>query len=181
MSNFSYIEHRSLSSSHFFHVYLSKYNYNTFLQLRLSPKRIPTSGRRGGVLCLEIDKTFQSYLLSGSGDSSLHIYDLENDLNILASIPKGKGHSASITQVQWYPVDAGLFTTSSLDTTLKVWDANTLETACVFRLDEPVHTHAMPFIENTNHCLLAAGLDIPQLRLCDIRSGSSAHTLHGNS
>ena len=29
--------------------------------------------------------------------------------------------------VQWYPHDTGMFTSSSFDKTLKVWDTNTLQ------------------------------------------------------
>jgi WD40 repeat protein len=45
------------------------------------------------------------------------------------SIPKGrhKGHEFAITGVRWWPVDTGMFTSSSFDKFLKVWDTNTLE------------------------------------------------------
>ena len=36
------------------------------------------------------------------------------------------GWSHAISVVQWYPHDTGIFTTSSVDKTLRVWDTNEL-------------------------------------------------------
>ena len=36
-------------------------------------------------------------------------------------------HKFSIEAVQWYPRDNGMFITSSLDKSVKVWDSNTLQ------------------------------------------------------
>lgn len=36
-------------------------------------------------------------------------------------------HKFSVETVQWYPHDTGMFTSSSFDKTLKIWDTNTLQ------------------------------------------------------
>lgn len=36
-------------------------------------------------------------------------------------------HKFSVETVQWYPHDTGMFTSSSFDKTLKIWDTNTLK------------------------------------------------------
>jgi len=36
-------------------------------------------------------------------------------------------HRYSVETVQWYPYDTGMFTSSSFDKTLKIWDTNTLQ------------------------------------------------------
>lgn len=36
-------------------------------------------------------------------------------------------HRYSVETVQWYPHDTGMFTSSSFDKTLKIWDTNTLQ------------------------------------------------------
>ncbi|EMP39968.1 DNA excision repair protein ERCC-8 [Chelonia mydas] len=36
-------------------------------------------------------------------------------------------HKFSVETVQWYPRDTGMFTSSSFDKTLKIWDTNTLQ------------------------------------------------------
>jgi DNA excision repair protein ERCC-8 len=119
-------------------------------------------------------------LLTGSQDSSLTIYDVQQEHVVLASIPRGIGHSGQVTDVHWFPADAGMFSTSSVDGTLKLWDANALTPAHSFSLDSPIHTHAMP-PSTTSHCLLAAGTDSSIIRLCDMKSGASTHSLSGSA
>jgi len=84
--------------------------------------------------------------LSGGADSVLNIWDLEAEnlneektvIDTLATIPqltifcelsesRHKGHEFAITGVRWWPVDTGMFTSSSFDKHVKVWDTNTLE------------------------------------------------------
>lgn len=36
-------------------------------------------------------------------------------------------HKYAVTSVGWYPFDTGMFVTSSYDTTIKVWDTNTMK------------------------------------------------------
>ena len=76
----------------------------------------------------------------------INIWDLETEnlneettvIDTLATIPqfdsfcehsesRHKGHEFAITGVRWWPVDTGMFTSSSFDKYLKVWDTNTLE------------------------------------------------------
>ena len=87
-------------------------------------------------------------LLSGGAESVVNIWDLEQDnldheptiIDTLATIPQSghyfariflilrhKGHEYAITAVRWWPADTGMFTTSSFDKYLKVWDTNALE------------------------------------------------------
>uniref|UniRef100_A0A8C0XCE2 ERCC excision repair 8, CSA ubiquitin ligase complex subunit n=1 Tax=Castor canadensis TaxID=51338 RepID=A0A8C0XCE2_CASCN len=63
-------------------------------------------------------------------------------------------HKYSVETVQWYPHDTGMFTSSSFDKTLKVWDTNTLQTADVFTFEETVYSHHMSPV-STKHCLVA--------------------------
>ena len=78
----------------------------------------------------------------------INIWDIEADrsngetttIDTLATIPqsvslweimltgyRNKGHQYAITAVRWWPVDTGMFTSSSFDKHLKVWDTNALE------------------------------------------------------
>jgi DNA excision repair protein ERCC-8 len=89
-------------------------------------------------------------LLSGGADSVINIWDLETEshdqetaiIDTLATIPqyssrifydfngRHKGHEFAITAIRWWPFDTGMFTSTSFDKYLKIWDTNTLE---VFR------------------------------------------------
>ncbi|XP_028639711.1 DNA excision repair protein ERCC-8 isoform X2 [Grammomys surdaster] len=88
-------------------------------------------------------------------------------------------HKYSVETVQWYPHDTGMFTSSSFDKTLKVWDTNTLQAADVFNFEETVYSHHMSPAA-TKHCLVAVGTRGPKVQLCDLKSGSCSHILQGH-
>lgn len=95
-------------------------------------------------------------LLSGTTDGSIYIHDILTPVGVadykcplitsirgrynykvnvigyyLASIStRPSAHSHGISMVQWYPHDTGIFTSSSVDKTLRIWDTNEM---CVGR------------------------------------------------
>ena len=42
-----------------------------------------------------------------------------------------------VTTVQWFPEDSGMFITSGMDGSVKIWDANVLESGPVEEFDFP--------------------------------------------
>nr|XP_009925989.1 PREDICTED: DNA excision repair protein ERCC-8-like isoform X2 [Haliaeetus albicilla] len=80
-----------------------------------------------------------------------------------------------------------MFTSSSFDKTLKIWDTNTLQPADVFHFEGTVYSHHMSPVA-TKHCLIAAvfvslvtvGTKSPKVQLCDLKSGSCSHILQGH-
>ncbi|RMC04506.1 hypothetical protein DUI87_18952 [Hirundo rustica rustica] len=75
-------------------------------------------------------------MLSGGSDGVIVLYDLENlsrkpSYTCKALFSVGRSHpdvhKFSVETVQWYPHDTGMFTSSSFDKTLKIWDTNTLQ------------------------------------------------------
>lgn len=72
-----------------------------------------------------------------------------------------------------------MFTSSSFDKTLKIWDTNTLQAADVFNFEETVYSHHMSPAA-TKHCLVAVGTRGPKVQLCDLKSGSCSHILQGH-
>lgn len=61
----------------------------------------------------------------------------------------------------------------------QVWDANALQAACEFTLNDPVNAVAMSRCA-TGHCLIASTTAGPDIRLCDPNSGSFSHSLTGH-
>eukprot|EP00160_Parvularia_atlantis_P002607 Unigene12174_Nuclearia_a/m.37013 Unigene12174_Nuclearia_a/g.37013 ORF Unigene12174_Nuclearia_a/g.37013 Unigene12174_Nuclearia_a/m.37013 type:complete len:358 (-) Unigene12174_Nuclearia_a:135-1208(-) len=139
---------------------------------------------RQGVWALDCDPVEGRYLLSTGGDGHVYLYDLGardggtiGSLRGTASRPR---HTAGGTGVRWFPWDTGLFTTSSLDETIKAWDTNAFRPVVSFAIGARVFTHAFSPVA-TSHNLLAAGCRDPAVRLCDVRTGASTHSLMGHT
>eukprot|EP01104_Vermistella_antarctica_P009112 TRINITY_DN2321_c0_g1_i1.p1 TRINITY_DN2321_c0_g1~~TRINITY_DN2321_c0_g1_i1.p1 ORF type:complete len:358 (-),score=54.63 TRINITY_DN2321_c0_g1_i1:61-1134(-) len=130
-------------------------------------------------------------MLSGGGDSSLSIYDLDQHgsesarvpshrvLSPMATVPRRTTHKFGVSDVQWYPHDTGMFFTASFDKSVKVWNSNVMKAACTFSFADRVYAIAVSPVA-TSHSMLAAATSDPNIRLCDLRSGSFAQTLTGH-
>lgn len=75
-------------------------------------------------------------MVSGGANSSINVWDLQNIdqkededliLDTLNAVPARTSHKFGITDLHWFPFDNGIFTSSSFDHTLKVWDVSTLQ------------------------------------------------------
>ncbi|XP_054343819.1 DNA excision repair protein ERCC-8 isoform X3 [Pongo pygmaeus] len=158
------------------------------LGLELNKDRDVERIHGGGINTLDIEPVEGRYMLSGGSDGVIVLYDLENSsrqsyytCKAVCSIGRDHPdvHRYSVETVQWYPHDTGMFTSSSFDKTLKVWDTNTLQTADVFNFEETVYSHHMSPV-STKHCLVAVGTRGPKVQLCDLKSGSCSHILQGH-
>ncbi|CAI8005990.1 DNA excision repair protein ERCC-8 [Geodia barretti] len=87
--------------------------------------------------------------------------------------------SHAVSVVQWFPHDTGIFTTTSGDRYLKIWDTNDLLVVEKFKFKNPIYTHVMS--TGTSHTLTAVGGGECKITLCDLVSGASSHVLEGHS
>lgn len=158
------------------------------LSLELNKDRDVERMHENGINTLDIDPVEGRYMLSGGSDGIIVLYDLKNltkkpSYTCRALCKVGKGHpdvhKFSVETVQWYPHDTGIFTSSSFDKTLKIWDTNSLQLAEVFQFDGNVYSHHMSPLA-TKHSLIAVGTKNPKVQLCDLKSGSSSHILQGH-
>ncbi|XP_057350929.1 DNA excision repair protein ERCC-8 isoform X4 [Manis pentadactyla] len=158
------------------------------LGLELNKDRDVERIHGSGINTLDIEPVEGRYMLSGGSDGVIVLYDLENSsrqpyytCKAVCSIDRNHPdvHQYSVETVQWYPHDTGMFTSSSFDKTLKVWDTNTLQTADIFNFEETVYCHHMSPVA-TKHCLVAVGTRGPKVQLCDLKSGSCSHILQGH-
>ena len=159
------------------HLQLCSYKWSNLV---LSSQEFRRGSRASAITSMALDSCFYSYLMVASQDASLIIYDLDDSNQVIAEFEKGKAHSAEITSVKWFPQDSGSFVTASRDHTIKVWDANTLKRAFTWNMNEPVNCMEMARKE-AMHLLIAAGVEGRMIRLCDMKSGASTHTLKGHS
>ncbi|KAI9466543.1 WD40-repeat-containing domain protein [Coemansia mojavensis] len=148
-----------------------------FASISLSETKRIAQAHTATVCSLSLDATQQRLLLSAGADTSIHLFDLENTGTIESTqqISAGSGHSSIVSSVEWYPVDNGLFTSASLDHTLRVWDTNTMSEACQFDLEFRVYSHKMSPLGA--HALIAAASESSYIRLCDLKSGAFTHSM----
>jgi len=89
------------------------------------------------------------------------------------------GHQFGVSTIQWYSIDTGMFFTGSFDGTVKVWDTNSTTSIQQFDMQGVVYSIGLSPVA-TNHTLIATGTVDQKCRLCDVRTGTSTHTLIGH-
>ncbi|EDU41773.1 WD40 repeat [Pyrenophora tritici-repentis] len=148
--------------------------------------RVPAHA--SSVKALTIDRFEGRYLLSGGADSSIRIWDLEASMTqtatgaahlALSAAGKEKGGKGlGITQLAFYPFDSLAFLSSSYDHTVKLYSSETLVASAEFDLDAVVYNIALSPI--ASHLLVACATQHPNVRLVDLRSGATTHSLAGH-
>ncbi|KNE71999.1 hypothetical protein, variant [Allomyces macrogynus ATCC 38327] len=88
--------------------------------------------------------------------------------------------SRAVTTAAWYPHDTGMYLTGSADDRVTVWDPFDMDAIFDFDLGHAVHHIALSPIA-TAHTLVAAATAEPNVRLCDIQSGSAVQALRGHT
>jgi WD40 repeat protein len=163
----------------------NRYSFSSILSYilnrrpRLLSRPALSSKHVGAITALDVDNGHEEarYMLSGSWDSTISIFDLEqqqqagnhyttdsigNQSSILPMQKSSRctsslasstttiptGHSAAVSSVQWYTYDNGMFVSSSLDGSVLLWDTNVFQTAYVFT---PFKNRTTPSV--TSMCL----------------------------
>ncbi|XP_074648575.1 DNA excision repair protein ERCC-8-like [Tubulanus polymorphus] len=143
---------------------------------------------RGSVVSLDLDAVESRFLLSGSSDGAFAIYDLHQGHDTpaytykpICGLSKYQRfiHKNSISTVQWYPLDTGMFTTTGMDGVLKIWDTNEMRPADQYSFTGVIYCHAMSAASMT-HTLLAVATAKCHCVLVDLRTGAKTHTLRGH-
>lgn len=84
--------------------------------------------------------------------------------------------SFGITHLSFYPFDSLAFLSSSYDHTLKLYSSETLTASASFDLGSIIYSH-----DCSPGLLVACASQHPVVRLIDLRSGASTHSLAGHS
>ncbi|KAG0600734.1 hypothetical protein M758_11G057500 [Ceratodon purpureus] len=161
-------------------------------QINLSGHKEVVSAHHSGINSLQVDCTEARYLLAGAADGSVGVYDTQQPTFVDSALHVAKhealftvdksvhlGHIFSVSSVQWYPVDTGLFVTGSYDKNINLWDTNTHQVELQFKMPGKVYAIAMSAMATT-HMLVAAGTEDVRVRLCDLATGACTHTLSGH-
>ncbi|KAI9739801.1 MAG: hypothetical protein M1834_006522 [Cirrosporium novae-zelandiae] len=141
---------------------------------------------KAGVNALDVDRFEGKYMVTGGADASIRLWDLEaiegttsSTHRPLGSVPKSSSHKFSITHLSFYPFDTDAFLSSSYDATLSITSTSSLTPSYTFSLTHPIYSHALSPI--ASHLLVAVATRHPAVRLVDLRSASTAHSLPGHS
>lgn len=149
---------------------------------------------QAGVNVLAIDHCEGRYMVSGGADPSIHLWDLESrgsELNHIhrpvAYINKASheaAHTHAITSISIYPFDPTPSTilTTSHDGTLKLsaLEPPSITPVHTFRLECTPYSHSFSSHPSST-LLIAVGTSEKLVRLLDLRSGLSTHSLAGHS
>ncbi|KAG0726023.1 DNA excision repair protein ERCC-8 [Chionoecetes opilio] len=134
----------------------------------------------------DLESVDYKYLLCGQSDGGLAIYDTSvvKEGCVYGEVGSIKGgrrgtHKYQVECVQWYPADAGLFSTSSRDKKVKIWDPNRMKLVDQFDMDCHINHHQMSPVA-TKHSILAVAGENGEVILCDLRTGTSTHRLTGH-
>lgn len=157
---------------------------------QLSDERQIENIYSGGVNSLHLDPTENRYLLVGLADKLIVIYDTwspsksnNHQVQQIAVIGRPQhsryAHKFSVSCVQWYQHDNAIFTTSSTDQTVKIWDSNALRPAETFKFKNIINYHAMSPVA-TAHNMIAVATADSSVYLADMRTGSNSHILKGH-
>ncbi len=95
-------------------------------QLALNPRRHTEFCHDSSILCMDMDKAEDRYLLCGYVNGAIGILDVEDTASrmkhifgVVLRIEPGQ-HKFGISGVAWNPLDTGMFVSSSFDKTIKV-------------------------------------------------------------
>lgn len=173
-------------------------------QLELLDDPQVASPHGNAIPALQVDRVEGRFLLSGSSDATVCIYDLSKwgtdevlsgktspaRSNVYKPVARSvrvpfsdeletpHGHSHSVEDIQWYPVDTGAFVSASVDGSLLVWDTHAMEPVVRWNPLPSISCMDLSTSQGRSDSLLAVGsLDDDSMRLVDIRSGASSHLL----
>ncbi|MCJ1276284.1 hypothetical protein MMC21_004089 [Puttea exsequens] len=147
----------------------------------------PAWAHRAGVNCITIDRFEGRYMLSGGADSGVNLWDLESAENTTKHLiytpavrtdRASSAHKFGITHLSFYPFDSLAYLSTSYDHSLKVCSTETLAPSASFDLGSVAYSHSVSPI--ADHLLVACAMQHPAIRLVDLRTAASAHSLAGH-
>ncbi|KAK8803615.1 hypothetical protein WA158_001309 [Blastocystis sp. Blastoise] len=151
--------------------------------MSLSKQRL-TRKQSTMVTQLAIDTTSTKYMLSGDSGGDVCLFDLDlfrTDVETINRAIKRVsfrfnkiGHKTLITSLQWYPIDNGLFISSSRDQTVKIWDTNKFEPVLSYKYKYSIPCVVMPRVGPFKHKLIGVCSNT-SISFIDLYTGDHIH------
>ena len=142
---------------------------------------------QAGVNTVDIEPNEHRLMITGGADATIKGWRLDEitssrKTQIIKSpveVEKGPStHKFGITHLTFHPLDTNTFFTSSFDHSLKIYDTETFEPYGSVELDSIIYSFAVSPTGEGN--LVACCTQHPMVRLVDLNSGSSTHSLIGH-
>ncbi|ANZ75602.1 BA75_02202T0 [Komagataella pastoris] len=157
---------------------------------------------KNSISCLDLETMNSQFLLSGSTDSSLKLWNIRllqekkrtddyqwqgfyhfkrehlQSVTNLVSVPRKTIHDFGISHLQWWPFDPGMFVTGSYDHSVKVFDTENFEQVFSFDLKNKVYNFDIN--ATGQHVLVGVASESPMVKLLDLRTTSDSHILKGH-
>ncbi|KAL2758043.1 hypothetical protein ACRALDRAFT_1080040 [Sodiomyces alcalophilus JCM 7366] len=143
---------------------------------------------RVGVNALALDEFDGRFLVSGGADGAIRFWDLHDSSSprrphtfrpraeVLRAVRENdSGHTHGITHLDFHPLHADAFLSSSFDRSIKLWSADRLAVSESFDLGSLIYSHATS--PRRNHLMVACATGHSAVRLVDLRTGSSVQAL----
>lgn len=121
----------------------------------------------------------QQRVLVGRGDGQVMLVTGPDTASLSSAAVLPGEHDATVVSLSWYPQDGGLAASAALDGTLRVWDMTGGGGACVSTIRQGAPIRACAFAPSEQYAGIVATAG-DTVRLCDLSSGSSAHSLVGH-
>eukprot|EP01027_Heterolobosea_sp_BB2_P012193 GEZU01017688.1.p1 GENE.GEZU01017688.1~~GEZU01017688.1.p1 ORF type:complete len:536 (+),score=172.17 GEZU01017688.1:78-1685(+) len=108
-------------------------------------------------------------LLTGDCDSKIHLSEShESSMHCVTSGKPFNGHTASVEDIQWSPKESEVFASSSVDKTVRIWDARNRDRAQITIKAHDSDVNVISWNRITKH-LIASGSDDGTFSIWDLR------------
>jgi DNA excision repair protein ERCC-8 len=140
---------------------------------------------------LSLDPIENRYLLSGSSDSSIKLWDIKSTITEKSDdgekyliykpavkIPRKSVHDYGITKVKWWP-DNGMWLSSSFDFKMNLYDTTSMNVVHTFNLGSRIIDFTFHPLGNNSTVVCCLDGGVGGLKLLDLRTLSDTQNLGG--
>ncbi len=148
----------------------------------------------GNVNCMELEKIDERFLICGTTDNMVVVYDTNKEIapgvdhrKKIIALRSGflvnEAQGGMVSSVDWYPSDCGIFIASSVHGVVKLYDTSSLTSVLSFTFPgrRVYDAKFRPIATQSYRCLIAAVIEGGMISLCDVKTGDNAHTVHGHT
>ena len=167
--------------------------YNRASSLDLADLAFNHPVNENGISCMDLDPVENKFLITVGQNRKIKIYNTHNEgkkggngSRIFESVAsyghRSKHekhlHRSTVSSVQWYPHDTGMFFTASYDKTICSWDTNRMKPAEKMKVKKQVYCmHMRSTLPNSP---LIAAATSSNVNLVDLCSANFTHQLTGH-